>query len=288
LLDLESRIRRKLAQAAASIGVEHEVIPGAATAEHVFAESREEIEKLRNEDATILQNGGEDPNAHSGEEYRQELRKGLERYGDRIKELPWGAGSGFIGGIAKGHFFCAKVGQDRVFLRFVPWDGGAIVKDTLGCLRLIACKEETPRGLSPDLAKGAYSAWQRAHSDIYEEWKFATDPANLQPRVRPALRRAAEQIRKYPPPGLSQNVIDRLIESIEAPWPARYEREIRECMENATGSEASIAIARKVKELGLVPFRPAEPLPPIEEDEVRLVCWIAVDAVSGPTTARSD
>jgi len=73
------------------------VIPGAATAEHVFAESREEIEKLRNEDATILQNGGEDPNAHSGEEYRQELRKGLERYGDRGPPLPRVTRSGRIG-----------------------------------------------------------------------------------------------------------------------------------------------------------------------------------------------
>ena len=37
LLDLEERIRRKLAQAAASIGVESEVIPGAATSDRVFA-----------------------------------------------------------------------------------------------------------------------------------------------------------------------------------------------------------------------------------------------------------
>ncbi|GEM_PF-2205247 len=93
LLDLESRIRRKLKQAAASIGVEHEVIPGAATGDQVFAETRQEIEKLRREDASILENAGEDPSAHSGEEYRQELRKGLERYGEKaIIGLPWGPG----------------------------------------------------------------------------------------------------------------------------------------------------------------------------------------------------
>src|SRR5205814_1548642 len=33
LLDLESRIRRKVAQAAASVGMEHEVIPGAAVSD---------------------------------------------------------------------------------------------------------------------------------------------------------------------------------------------------------------------------------------------------------------
>ncbi len=46
LLELEQRIRRKLAQAAASIGVESEVIPGGVTQELVFAETRVEIENL--------------------------------------------------------------------------------------------------------------------------------------------------------------------------------------------------------------------------------------------------
>src|SRR5436309_193187 len=64
LLELEARIRRKLAQAAASVGVEREVIPGAATSEIVFAETREEIERLRREDPSIFVNAGEDPSAH--------------------------------------------------------------------------------------------------------------------------------------------------------------------------------------------------------------------------------
>src|SRR5262249_14360851 len=120
LLDLEQRIRRKLAQAAASIGVEHQVIPGAATGERVFSEMRVEIDRLRQEDASIFENAGEEPRAHSGEEYRQELRKGIERYGKRIEELPWGAGSGFVGGSRSGHFFCARIGEDHIYLRFVP------------------------------------------------------------------------------------------------------------------------------------------------------------------------
>jgi len=88
LLELEARIRRKLAQAAAAVGVENEVIPGAATGDRVFAETREEIEALRREQASLFETAGEDPNAHSGEEYRQEIRKGLERFGDAIKIFP--------------------------------------------------------------------------------------------------------------------------------------------------------------------------------------------------------
>ncbi len=279
LLALEARIRRKLAQAAATVGVEQEVIPGAATSEIVFAETREEIERLRREDPTIFENAGEDPSAHSGEEYRQELRKGLERFGDKIRDLPWGSGSGLAGGAVKGHFFCARVG-DRLFLRFVPWGTTPLIKHTLGCLRLIACREDTPRGLTQELYETAYDAWKRARRDIFEEWSFATDPANLQPRVRPALRAVAEHLRKYPPPSLPQEKVDDLIEAIEAPWGARIERQIRQAKESGEGVQASLAIAEAVHRLGLEPFRAPNPLPPIEEQDIRLICWMGVDAAS--------
>ncbi len=239
------------------------------------------IEELRREQADLLENAGEDPSAHSGEEYRQELRKGLERYGRRIEQLPGGAGSGFRGAPAKGHFFCARVGT-RVFLRFLPLDGSKIIRDTLGCLRLIACREDTPRDLAPDLQDRAYDAWQRARRDIWQEWTFATDPANLQPRVRPFLRTAAAHLRRYPPPGLTQEELDTLIEAVEAPWGVRIERQIREAMAGEDPVAVSAALAAKVRDLGLQPFRAPEPLPPIQEDEIHLVCWMGVD--TAPTS----
>jgi hypothetical protein len=280
LLALEGRIRRKLAQAAAAVGIEHEVIPGAATSDIVFSQTRDEIEALRREQADLLENAGEDPRAHSGEEYRQELRKGLERYGDRIETLPGAAGSGFAGGAATGHFFCAKVGT-RLFLRFLTWGREEIVRDTLGCLRLIACREDTPRVVPKDLADGAYDAWRRARRDIFGEWMQATDPANLQPRVRPTLRAAGDHLRRYPPPGLTQEEIDRVVESLEAPWGARVERIIREAMTEGSGPAISIGLVAKVRLLGLQPYRPPDPLPPIDEDEVTLICWLAVSSLPG-------
>jgi len=47
LLNLEERVRRKLAQAAASVGVEDAPIELGATGEQTFAETRGEIERLR-------------------------------------------------------------------------------------------------------------------------------------------------------------------------------------------------------------------------------------------------
>ena len=275
LLELEARVRRKLAQAAASVGVESEVIPGAATSEVVFAETRKEIEALRREKGEIFENAGEDPCAHSGEEYRQELRKAMEIFGETIQSLAGAAGSGFAGGTQAGHFFCARVGE-RVFYRFMPREEGETVRDTLGCLKIISCTEETPRRVPPELAESAYGAWVAARKDIFEEWMFATDPANLQPKIRPALRAAAEQLRKFPPSGMTQEDIDKAVESLEAPWGVRIEKVIREAMESSSGAAASEAIIEKVRLLGLQPYKPPAPLPPIEEEDIELVCWMSV------------
>lgn len=278
LLDLEERIRRKLAQAAASIGVESEVIPQGATSGVVFAETRQEIEALRREDAQLFVNAGEDPSAHSGEEYRQELRQGLERRRREVLALPWAAGSGFTHGLRRGHFFCATVG-DRVFFRFVPADGSEIVEDTLGCLRLITCPEGTERSMPQDLRERAYQAWAAARRHIYEEWTFATDPANLQPKVRPLFREAANHLRRYPPRELEQQELNSVLDSLEAPWGLRIERQIRDVYDRESQDPyaVSAAVVDRVRELGLRPFVPPEPLPIVDEDEVQLVCWMTVD-----------
>jgi hypothetical protein len=274
LLDLEDRIRAKVAQAAATVGIEHEVIPGAATSDQVFAETREEIEKLREENPELFVMGGEMGGAQSGEAYRQELRKGIEKFGDRITKLPWGAGSG-MRGERDGHFFCARIG-DRVYLRFIPLDGQSVIRDSLICLRLITCSEQTERLMGDHSRDSAYGAWQKARQDIFEEWTFATDPANLQPKVRPVFKRAAELVRKFAPKDLEQETIDDIASSLEAPWGARIEARVRDAITETSSAKAALRVIAAVKELGLVPYESPEPLPPIELSEVSLVCWMSV------------
>jgi hypothetical protein len=90
------------------------------------------------------------------------------------------------------------------------------------------------------------------------------------------LKAAADQLRKYPPPDVTQDDLVRLIESIEAPWGIRIEKQVKDSYESLTGSEASAALAQAIKRLGLEPFKVPEPLPPIVPDEVKLVCWMQV------------
>ncbi|NOH12262.1 MAG: helicase [Chloroflexi bacterium] len=281
LLDLEERVRRKLAQAAASIGLESEVIPEGATSEQVFADTRAEIAALQREETAIFERAGEELGAHSGEEYRQILRRGLEQHRDWIESLPWAAGSGFAAGLAKGHFFCATIGN-TVALRFVHFEEDELIDDTLGCLRMIDCEQDTERAMPGDLREGVYAAWQRAREDIFNKWQVATDPSNLQPRIPKTFRRAAAHLRAHPPQDMPAPEFDDLLDTVEAPWGTRYSKVLREVLneEEATPEEITQQLVEKIAELGMQPFRAPEPLPVIEQEEVQLICWMAVDAVA--------
>jgi hypothetical protein len=278
LLNLEARVRRKLAQAAASVGVEVSPIERGSEGQQSFTETREEIERLRQNDPTIYERGGTASAAQTGEEYRQELRKALMKRGDEIRSLPWKAGSGMAKGNRRGHFFCATVGK-RVYLRLVPFDGGELVSEIGTCLRLIECAEDTPKVIPQDLKHAAFTAWQKARQDIFNSWTYETDPANLQPKV-PALNRAvADHIRQYPPSAIDQQRLARCLEAVEAPCSIREQKMLRTVFEaeHASADAKSRALIAEIERIGLEPFQAPEPLPPIQPDDVHLICWIAIE-----------
>ena len=288
LLGLEKRLHLKIAQAAASIGV-GEVLPEqAARAEVNFAETREEIERLRRESPELFERGGTARGALSGEQFRQELRQALEDadLADRIKSLPWGAGSGMAAADGQaGYVFCARIGDHpKPLFRFVPTGdaGGEPVGDeTLACLDTSRPPSgfKTPRRLDEADVTGAFDAWETARVHIVDRWNAMADPANLQPKLAPRLRRAAEIIRQHPPPGLVQDEIDRAIDTINAPYS---ERTIRTFQVAVASTDDPAVQAEKILEviraLGLEPYVPPAPLPEITSDDVHLVTWLAVGA----------
>jgi superfamily II DNA/RNA helicase len=290
LLELEMRVRRKLAQAAASVGLEAAPIEEGAQREQSFAETREEIERLARGDPSLYERGGTGAAAQSGEEYRQELRRAREQepWKSLLQDLPWKAGSGLAKGRRRGHFFCARVG-DRVYLRFVPADGGRIVHEIGTCLRLIECEPDTARVVPQDLHRAAFTAWQRARQDIFESWQKETDPKNLQPPVRKLNREIAAYLRKVAPKGIEQARLERCLEAIEAPCDRREENELRTVFQQDYPSQAARAraIVEEVERLGLEPFHAPAPLPPIRCDDVHLVCWLAIESAP-PVTVRPE
>jgi hypothetical protein len=150
----------------------------------------------------------------------------------------------------------------------------------LSCLRRITCAEGTERVLPDELRDGAYSAWEKARADIFQEWQKATDPRNLQPDVRPLFKEAAAHLRRHIPAEMTRQDADRIVEALEAPWGMRVEKAIRSAYQADSGSpeQVSSRIAEQVKLLGLQPWKAPEPLPPIDAEDVVLVVWMAVEA----------
>ena len=275
LLELELRIRHKLTQAARSIGIEREVLPDIETVDRNFADTLEEIKTLRNENSELLERGGSESAAFSGEEFRQELRKGLKDFNEEITTLPWGAGSGFTGD-SPGYFFCAKIGND-IFYRFIDHDKMEIIDETLTCLEMIQCTKGTQRFLPDHIRENVYEAWDKVRDDIFDQWQFQTDPKNIEPEIRPLFKKIADHLREFPPRNTTQKELEKLIESVEAPWGLRIEKELREVFkQDIEGERKSHELAAKIKDLGLQPYKAPEPLPMIEKDEIRLVCWLAI------------
>lgn len=289
LLNLERRILAKLAMAAASVGVAAPIEGGAQGAQ-VFTETRDEIEKLLKEDASLYERGGTVGAAQTGEEYRQTLRKALEADRERIVNMPWKVGAGMVKGSSRGVFFCAVVGREsnfeRTYLRFVPADEAwkpclddGIERELGTCLRLIECRENTP-GWWPDrLQECVYDFWEAARSDVLAEWMRETDPANLQPAIRPLNHRVAEFIRANRPSDLAEERVNRALDTLESPWPRREEVMLRGWFEDNELADAAKArsLIDKIIETGLEPVLPPTPLPPISQDDIELLCWMGVE-----------
>ncbi|ESS07227.1 MAG: hypothetical protein A07HB70_00501 [uncultured archaeon A07HB70] len=166
-------------------------------------------------------------------------------------------------------------------MRFVPREmdeDDELVKDTLTCLKRIECTEETERYLPGEMRDELYDAWGRARVDIYRQWQEQTDPLNVQPDIRKLFREVGQHLREHWPSDMTEDELRETVSSVEAPWGRRYERELREVYEDESFGpvETSRRIVDKVDELGLQPFEPPDPLPPIQKDEVKLVCWMVV------------
>ena len=300
LLDLERRILDKLAMAAASVGVAAP-IEGAAQGGQVFTETREEIEKLMAEDASLYERGGTEGAAQTGEEYRQTLRKALERDRERIESLPWKVGSGMRKGARRGMFFCAVVGREsdfeRTYLRFVaadgdwiPRSGGDAIERELGtCLRLIECLEDTPTWYPEGLRERAHDFWEAARDDVLLAWMRETDPANLQPSVRPLNHRVAAFIRANPPLDTPEERSNRALDVLESPWPRREEALLRGWFD--AGGREGAALSRflidRILETGLEPVAPPPPLPPISPEDIELLCWMGIEPADGDPARSS-
>jgi hypothetical protein len=287
LLALEERLERKLALADAAVGA-GEVLPGRGPGYDVnLADSNvtDEFEKL-------LDTGGSSASL-SGEEYRRRLFSAFDAeplLRSEIVSLPYGSGSGFESTIVhgNGYVFCIKIGTSpKPWFRFVPtddeWsvryteDGAPVVSaDTLIALRVADPQTAvTVRWLPDDVYDKAFDAWEVARSSVYATWTELTDPNALQPDIPLSFRDAyAMIVRSGGYLGDARIDILRRLSSVPS---AKVSRAVRGALNAGRTDEERISLVTEIlDDAGIVPPPPREPLPAIEEHEVRLVAWVAV------------
>jgi hypothetical protein len=296
LLKLEERLQRKVAYANAAIGM-GKVIPGQIadpTVEVSLNDTREQIDALHDEKADIFESRGGSA-ALSGEEYRRRLEKAFDdpRVKADVLNLPYCAGSGFVSSSIKrpGWVFCTKIGDSpQPWFRFVPadaeWrpihraedDAPWVIGDTLTALIAADPGGAGTEQHIPDAARaGVFDAWQVAEDDIYAKWTALTDPAALQPEVPLALREAHELVTEHGG-GLGFAAQQGLLSVLDASWEKRIVDRVRAIVrdDGVSGTEKVDQLQAFVKEAGLEAPPPPQPLPPIEHEDIRLVCWMAV------------
>jgi hypothetical protein len=285
LLNLEATIQRKITQAAKSIGVEGEIIPGAKSGEQTFAHTRERIERLRAEDPWLFEEAA-DTGERSGEEFRLELADAFRdaTLRDHVVNLPWASGSGRAANGPGGFVFCARIGDDPLpRYRWVPiaptgaLDPEGVTGDTLTCLAKASAGPSTRLDLPDAIRLMAYLAWEVARTHVFDEWIAGTDPSAYRPSVPKPMRDAADVLRAYPPPGMAATQVEHLLDTLEAPYDLRTQRVIRRALaDHRDPADQVTQLIRVVDELGLQPPAPLEPLPEIELDDVHLVTWMAL------------
>jgi hypothetical protein len=277
LLRLETRVRAKI-RAASVYGMEIEVIEGIET------ELRSYAEQLAEGELDLIEQEGESPlsGAFLGEELRARVRRAVEE-GElaRLRSLPWGVGAVFrqspegasVGG--PGVFFAVRTRSGDRYWRFVELDGELIDSD-LEMLRRIdpqGSRAGTPEGI--DLEE----AWRRAVTDIVEVHNRRADPRAAQEAIGPAQRFALELLRD--PAIVLPDGAERAADALSVTRGTAVRRALNEIRAEVTNerisrNDAAVQIVQLVDDLGLRPLA-SEDLPEeIVEDDLGVVCWMAV------------
>lgn len=281
LLRLEERINRKIAMAAATIGVVAP-IEGASSREVRFSDDEKEIKKLYDEDATIYERAATGSAAETSEENRMLLRKALEKNAKGITNMAWRSHSGMSKGDKRGYVFCARVGE-TVRMAFVECDADwrAVddgVQTGIGiCLRRASCSDNEPRQMDFTIDAGSLNAWKAAQERILIEWDEARDGRNSKP-VLPAANRDAAALLDAVLMNTSDEGMQRAREIVELPWKVRDQRKLRQALQQGSIQNKAAAIVKLAEGTGLRIPKAPKPLGPIQKDDIELVVWLAVGA----------
>ena len=278
ILQLETAIRRKIV-AARPYGMEVEVIEG-----DVEEEIRSYARRLAGSDASLLDESDPGTVLHtlSPEILRAELRRAAsEGEIDRVADLPWGVGTAFAQGSEvpstgpPGIFFACRTRHGDRYWRYVTSDGD-----------ITSAEATILRRIDPGFAPGMSSppidleaAWKAAAASILEEhneaarsWRDGPLVGEVQQWARhllsePYLVTSADAANAYDVLGVERGATVRhALGAVRRDLDAKAVDPI----------EAARRIVQVIAFYGLSKVDPPEPVLSITEEDIGVVCWMAV------------
>lgn len=262
-----------------------------AVLDDVEPELRAYATRLEGSDETLLEEDGQDlVGTFVGEELRATLMRALrEGEVDRLRALPWGIGAGFAQGELvpsrgqAGVFLSCRTRTGERYWRYVD-DGGDVISGEAEILRRI--NPGTAPGLETDrLGIDLDASWTLAISSIVAAHNERADPRTSEQRLRPAQRFALDLLRD---PAVAQPPeAERAEEALIVDRGARIGRDLsdlrRLVQEGSISREgAAVRILEIVDAYGLRAPEPPPPIEPINDDDVGVVCWMAVRPAAVP------
>ena len=213
-----------------------------------------------------------------------------------IRGLPFGSGSGFVNPAVQGngYVFCIKIGKSgKPWFRYVPTTEDWSIRYTEDRLpivssdTLISLRVADPEGaiaerwLPDEVYDKAFDAWEVARDSAYMAWKELTDPNAFQPDL-PLSFRDAYSLVLGKGGYLGKDAQIALANRLRSVPSAKVSRQVRRALNQGRTDEERIKLVAEVlDEAGITAPPPREPLPDIEEHEVRLVTWVAVHGTRG-------
>jgi HKD family nuclease len=291
LLHLEETLERKLAQAEAAVGA-GVVLPGRTPGKQIiFADTREQIDQLYNENPDLLESRGSSA-ALSGEEYRRRLSLEMKDPFTRhdVEALPFGSGSGFENPRIRGngYVFCIKIGNhEKPWFRFIPVDahwkpllegGQNVVNDDMLASLVAADPENSTkeRWMSAEVYEQAFEAWQVAQENVFTSWTYLTDANNLKPDSPKAFRDASQLVFQHGQFLGAESQIE-LIGKLNAVPSKKVERSVRMALSiEGSDMEKIMAVKEEIESAGIQKPEAAKPLTAVNINQIRLICWMAV------------
>lgn len=218
------------------------------------------------------------------------LRAIAEGEVDRLRALPWGIGATFrqAAGVpsigAPGVFFACRTRAGDRYWRFVERDG-AVVDTESEMLRRI--NPGPARGLNqPALGLDLEAAWGAAVASIVAAHNARANPRADEDGIGPAQRFALDLLRD--PTVLLPPRADGADEALSVARSSTIRHALTDVRSQVTlgtmsRDEAARAVVEVVETFGLQAVEPPPLLEPIDEDDVGVVCWMAVLEPAGPS-----